>query len=122
MGKLVFAIPAAAVALTLFTTPVFAESGAARILRLVGPICEDFKPTLKSWASRIDGHGSYAVPVAPRSMKLSCDNPGPAVPVGQSFGFDSSFPADQAALKYCNDKKPADFKSCVIIARSLPAQ
>ena len=94
----------------------------ARVLRLVPGLCSDTKVVLEQWARTITGHGAYAAPVAPRSMKVSCSNPGPAVSVGQSYGFSDVWEAEQAALKYCEDHKPADYPGCVIIARFVPGK
>ncbi|MGH1576365.1 hypothetical protein [Planktotalea sp.] len=121
MTKFAFAIAGLALCAATVSSPAFA-GGEARVLRIVPGLCEDFKGTLKTWASGIKGHGAYALPIAPRSMNLSCDNPGPIVPVGQSYGFDNMFEAEQAALNYCEEHKPTGFSDCLIVARSLPTK
>ena len=119
MTKFAAIVSAVALCSAAYSSPMFAETQ-PRVLRLVPGLCSDFKGVLEQWARGVKEHGAYAVPVAPRSMGLSCDNPGPAVAVGQSFGYDDLWSAERAALDFCDKNKPEDYLSCVVVARTVP--
>ncbi len=91
-----------------------------RVLRVSKGVCPDFKADLVAWAGKTEGRGAYAVPIAPKDASFDCDNPGPIVPTGFSFGFDEQKAADLLAIKECTARMPEGYRGCVVVARSYP--
>jgi hypothetical protein len=107
------------------TVPAFAQSANPmvdkdlRVLRVSTGVCDSAKQEMAAWAARIEGHGSYAVPVYPANASIDCAEPAAVLPVGQSWGFDDQKAADIAAMSQCQANLPDGFDSCAIVGQSF---
>lgn len=106
------------------SAPAFAQSANPmvdknlRMLRVDAGLCTSAKEAMVDWAAKIDGHGSYAVPVYPASVTIDCAEPAAVLPTGQSWGFSDQKAADVAALSQCEASLPDGFDRCAIVGQS----
>ena len=77
------------------------------------------KQQMVSWARKIDGFGSFAVPRYPADQTVDCSASGATLPIGKSWGFGDQQSADAAALAACTANLPSGFKTCAVIGQSF---
>ena len=99
--------------------PMKMSSDTPRILRISQGICDSSKQQMVSWARKIDGFGSFAVPKYPAGQTVNCSGSGATLPIGQSWGFGDQQSADTAAMSACTANLPSGFDKCVVIGQSF---
>ena len=99
--------------------PMKMSSDTPRILRISKGICASSKQQMVSWARKVDGFGSFAVPRYPAGQTVDCSASGATLPIGKSWGFGDQQSADAAALAACTANLPSGFKTCAVIGQSF---
>ena len=90
--------------------PMKMSSDTPRILRISKGICASSKQQMVSWARKIDGFGSFAVPRYPAGQTVDCSASGATLPIGKSWGFGDQQSADAAALAAVDNALEAELR------------
>lgn len=105
----------AVIAACALSGAAFAQGGTPTIV-IKGDLCPATQEALVIWAQDMPLNAAYAAPAAPEGHTLSCDEPGPSVTGGQSWGAETVDLAMQRARVVCEQNMGEEFDRCVVLA------